>query len=128
MLPKIIAAVVVLGLLIYFLNFTPKNREKKRNILTRFRQLRERSQNLQSALTHDIMANDSSNKQFANGQTYGQVLKQLKKNHFSHLSEKKFAQLRGKYNTFTLNNVNKMLDKQEAMLYEMENKYEASKN
>ncbi len=126
-LPEMIAAILLLVLLIYFLNNLPKYKEKKRQFLIRFRQVRKRSLNLQNAFTQYIIEHDAIKTVFKDGMTYGQFLNQLKKNHISNLSEKNFAKLKSTNNRLVIKKREQMLDEQEAWFDEVEKEFNSLK-
>lgn len=127
-LPEIIiATILLLGVIIYILNKSLKYKKKKRTLLIKFRQVREKSLSLQNEYYNYIVKQDALNTKFREGLTYGQFLNDLKRNHVSNLSEKKFIRVKSTSNLFYLNKMTKVLDEQEAMLEEIEEQFMSSK-
>ncbi len=124
----LILGAFLLALIIYLINNATKDTEKKRTLLLRFRDVRARSLHLQNAVADYIMANDSEDGKITTDMTYGQFLKQLKKNHIANLSEKKFAKIKNSNTLLSQRSISSMIDEQNSMVGEMEKQFETAKN
>ena len=116
----IIAFIVVAGLLIYYLR--PHYKEEKLELLVKYRRIRSKSLSIQDALSTYILANDAIKKQFLPDATYGEFLRQLKKNHANYLSEKVYVKVKNSRSRMFLKRTGKLLDEQEDKLAEIEDK------
>ena len=116
----IIAFIVVAGLLIYYLR--PHYKEEKLELLVKYRRIRGKSLLIQDALSAYILANDAIKKQIMPDTTYGEFLRQLKKNHANYLSEKVYVKVKNSRSRLFLKRTGKLLDEQEDRLAEIEDK------
>lgn len=124
-IPEItIAAILVAGILIYFLNGHTYKKQKVK-FLAKYRRARIKSLHYQDELSAYILRNDAKNEVFAEGLTYGEFLKQLQKNHSLYLSERKYKRLRRA--PVIVGKDIKAIEKQEARLSETEKKIAAIK-
>jgi len=105
----LIAVVILLFLTIYFLAKKPLFTKKRDALLTTFKDVRARSLILQESLLKHIMDHDALNEKLTQTQTYGQVLKQIKKDHITYLSGKKQARILVTNNIFKLNKTKNIL-------------------
>lgn len=116
----IIAFIVVAGVLIYYLR--PHYKEEKLELLVKYRRIRSKSLSIQDALSAYILANDALKKQFLPDATYGEFLRQLKKNHATYLSEKVYVKIKNSRSRMFLKRTGKLLDEQEDRFAEIEEK------
>ncbi|GGB75583.1 hypothetical protein GCM10007424_14410 [Flavobacterium suaedae] len=115
----IIAALLVTGILIYYLNGHAYKKQKVR-FLAKYRRARIKSLHFQDALSAYILRNNAKNEVFVEGLTYGEFLKQLQKHHSLYLSEKRYKKLRR--SPLIIGKDIKAIEKQEARLSETEKK------
>lgn len=124
-LPEILIGLLLLALIVYFSYLRPRRKRKRVELLTRFRILRNRSIKMQDALSRYILENDALNNIFFNGQTYGEYLKTLQKNHSLHLSESLL--LRSGNGRMIIPSINsRKLNEQEKWLSDAEKKIKSS--
>jgi len=114
----IVAFAIVAGILIYFLR--PHYKEEKLELLVKYRRIRSKSLMIQDTLSSYILANDALKKQFTPDTTYGDFLRQLKKNHAAYLSEKVYVKVKNSRSRMFLRRTGKILDEQEEKLSEIE--------
>ena len=127
-MPEIlIAGVFLVALITYFINKNNKDNSRKKVLLLSFREVREKSLNLQNAVTQYLMLHDSQDEKLAEDMTYGQFLKQLKKNHATHLSEKKFVKIKSSNTLLSQGKIKALIGEQNEMLSQMEKQSENAK-
>ena len=120
LLPEIIvAAVILVGIIIYIIT-APTYKKKKLRLLTKYRRARNKSLAFQDILSTYILKHDAQHEIIESGITYAELLRQLRKQHSDHLSDKKYRKFR---NSFFLRGLNeKDLQKQEKRLQDIESK------
>lgn len=116
----IIAAIIVAGILVYFLR--PQYKGKKSEMLSKYRRVRSKSLLIQDMVSSYILANDALKKLFLPELTYGEFLRQLKKNHNLYLSEKMYVKIKKSRSLAFLKKTDRNLDEQEQRLSEAEGK------
>ena len=116
----IIAAIIVAGILVYYLR--PQYKDKKSDILGKYRRVRSKSLLIQDMVSSYILANDALKKLFLPELTYGEFLRQLKKNHNLYLSEKMYVKIKKSRSLSFLKKTDRLLDEQEQRLNEAEGK------
>ncbi|MGQ2982577.1 hypothetical protein [Flavobacterium sp.] len=116
----LIAVAILLFLTIYFLAKKPLFPRKRNALLTTFKEVRARSLSLQEALLKHIMDHDALNENLTGTLTYGQVLKQIKKDHITYLSGKKQARILVTNNIFKLNKTQNILKELDSSLTKTE--------
>lgn len=116
----IIAAIIVAGILVYLL--WPKYKEKKTELLSKYRRVRSKSLLIQDMVSSYILANDGLKKLFLPELTYGEFLRQLKKNHNLYLSEKMYVKIKNSRSLTFLKKIDRTLDEQEQRLDDVESK------
>lgn len=120
-LPEILIAVVLLlSLTFYLLAKKSLYTRKKDALLIIFKEIRTKSLHLQDILTKHIIEHDADSENFDGTMTYGQALKQLKKDHVTYLSGKKQIRIRATNNLLKLYKTESMLKKMESSLNETE--------
>jgi hypothetical protein len=115
----IIAAILVVAVLVYFMR--PQYKNFKSEILGKYRRVRSKSLHMQDVVSSYILANDGLKKLFLPDVTYGEFLRQLKKSHSLYLSEKVYVKIKNSRSLGFLKKMNKILDEQEQKLDEVEN-------
>lgn len=119
-LPEIIiAAIILAGIIIYILS-APKFNKRKLRLLAKYRRTRNKSLSFQDKLSAYILENDAKDELIAPNITYGDFLKQLRKQHSANLSEKRYKRLRK--SIFIVGITDRELQKQERRLQEAEKK------
>lgn len=116
----LIATVILLSVILYFINKRPLYSKKKNILLSAFKDVRAKSLNLQDAMTKHIMDLDASDEEFTHSLTYGQALKQLQKDHIAYLSGKRQTRIRATNNLLKLYKTESILKKLESSLNETE--------
>lgn len=116
----IIAIIIVAGLLVYYLR--PQYRNQKSELLARYKIVRSKSLMIQDIVSTYIITNDALKKFFEADLTYGEFLRQLKKNHTVYLSEKMYIRIKNSRSLIFLKKMSRILDEQEQRLDEFENK------
>lgn len=116
----IIAIIIVAGILVYYIR--PQYRNQKSELLARYKVARSKSLMIQDIVSTYILANDALKKFFEADLTYGEFLRQLKKNHTVYLSEKMYVRIKNSRSLIFLKKVSRILDEQEQRLEEFENK------
>jgi len=117
-------ASLVIYLLVKFFNSRPRYKLKKNELTERFQLLRNKSKNIQDALSRHILSTDSNKKPLDNDAsiTYGEYFKYLQKNHIQNLSDKEYAKVKNTHNRLQQKRAIDMLQEQEIRLAEAESK------
>lgn len=127
-LPEIlIAGVLLVALITYFINKNNTDNSKKRNLLNSFKEVREKSLSLQNSVTEHLMLHDSRDKILTEEMTYGQFLKNLKKNHVTHLSEKRLVKIKTSNTILSERRIKTLIGEQNEMLSQMEKQFKNAK-
>jgi hypothetical protein len=117
----IITALLVVGLLIYFLR--PKYKDQKLALLLKYRRVRSKSLMMQDLLSTHILTHDAMKKIFVLPDiTYGEYLRQLKKAHSQHLSEKVYIKVKNSRSIMFLKKISRVIDEQEQKLNDIEDR------
>ena len=114
--------ILVIYALFKFLNNQLPYKERKRELIERFQEIRSLSIKLQETVSKFILTNSANDIIFFENTTYGSFLKSLQKNHILYLSEKSYIKVKKSNNRFFLKKTDAVLNNQATKLKEAQNK------
>lgn len=98
-------------------------RQRKAELLERFKQLRLESIRLQEEVSAYMLANNAENERMPHGVALEQFYRQLKHNHSAHLSSKIIEKLQNSDNPLLLKKTAEEMDVQQAWLKEAQSQF-----
>jgi len=120
-----VAALAAVGTFAYA--FRPRYTQRKTALLAKYRRVRTRSLKIQDTLSKHVLEHDAINDNITPEMTYGQFIRDLKRQHYYHLSEKTYVKLKNSTNLFFLNKTRRILEEQELRLIKLERQLPAPK-